>query len=127
MDPRNKSCYVCYVPLLRTFPCVQVVEQRCRTGVTLSIMPTNRRRHAITETVPVQAALDELRRELGGDQVELAELVILGAHAKVARLRSGRGAQQALRERLAQRIRTRRLPVEPKAAEEVRRTGWARS
>lgn len=89
-------------------------------------MPTNRRRHAITETAPVQAALDELRRELGRDQVELAELVILGANEKVARLRSGRGVQQALRERLAERIRTRRLPVDPKAAEEVRQTGWTR-
>jgi hypothetical protein len=70
--------------------------------------------------------LDELRRELGGDQVELAELVILGANEKVARLRSSRGAQRALRERLAERIRGRRLPVDPKAAEQVRRTGWTR-
>jgi hypothetical protein len=98
------------------------VSHRCYT----TIVPTKRRRHAITETAPVQAALDELRRELGGDQVELAELVILGANEKVARLRSGRGAQQALREGLAERIRTRRLPVDPKAAEEVRRTGWTR-
>ena len=92
-----------------------------------SIIPTNRRRHAITETAPVQAALDELRRELGPDRVELGELVILGAHEKLERLRSGRGAQRGLRQRLAERVRTRQLPVDPKAAEEVRRTGWARS
>ncbi len=90
-------------------------------------MPTSRRRHAITETAPVQAALDELRRELGADRVELGELVILGAHEKLERLRSRRGAQHVLRQRLAERVRTRRLSVDPKAAEEVRRTGWARS
>jgi len=90
-------------------------------------MPTNRRRHAITETAPVQAALDELRRELGRDRVELAELVILGAREKLERLRASRGEQHRLRERLAERVRTRQLPVDPDAAEDVRRTGWARS
>ena len=90
-------------------------------------MPTNRRRHALTETAPVQAALDELRRELGGDRVDLAELVVLGAHAKLERLRAKRGEQRTLRRRLAERVRARRVPVDPDAAEEVRRTGWARS
>jgi uncharacterized membrane protein len=89
-------------------------------------MPTNRRRHAITETAQVQAALDELRRELGDQRVELAELVVLGAHEKLARLRSSRGEQHRLRQRLAERVRTRQLPVDPDAAEHVRRKGWAR-
>jgi hypothetical protein len=98
------------------------VSHRCYTR----FVPTARRRHAITETAPVQAALDELRGELGGDRVELAELVILGARAKVEQLRARRGEQRALRQRLAQRVRDRRVPVDVYAVEEVRRTGWAR-
>jgi hypothetical protein len=90
-------------------------------------MPTARRRHAITETPRVQAALDELRGELGGDRIELAELVVLGAREKVAQLRASRGEQQGLRRRLAQRVRDGRVPVDPDAADEVRRTGWARA
>ena len=90
-------------------------------------MPTSRRRHAITETPRVQAALDELRGELGGDRIELAELVVLGAREKVAQLRASRGEQQDLRRRLAQRVRDGRVPVDPDAADEVRRTGWARA
>jgi uncharacterized membrane protein len=89
-------------------------------------MPTTRRRHAITETARVQAALDELRAELGGARVELSELVVLGAREKVAQLRASRGEQRALRQRLAQRVRDRQVPVDPDAAEDVRRNGWAR-
>ncbi len=89
-------------------------------------MPTTRRRHAITETPPVQAALDELRRELGTDRVELAELVVLGAGAKLANLRSGREEDAALRRRLADRVRARATRVDRRAADEVRRSGWAR-
>jgi hypothetical protein len=89
-------------------------------------VPTARRRHAVTETAPVQAALDELRAELGDDRLELAELVVLGAREKVAQLRASRGERQSLRERLARRVRDRRVPVDPEAADEVRRTGWAR-
>lgn len=89
-------------------------------------MPTNRRRHAVTETPPVQAALDELRRELGTDRVEIGELVILGASAKLAGLREGREEQAALRRRLADRVRARTTRVDRRAADEVRRSGWAR-
>lgn len=89
-------------------------------------VPTKRRRHAVTETPPVQAALDELRQEIGGDRVELGELVILGAREKVARVRAGRAGAVALRRRLANRIRERELPVDPDAADEVRHSGWAR-
>jgi hypothetical protein len=89
-------------------------------------MPTTRRRHAITETPPVQAALDELRRELGTDRVELGELVVLGAKAKVASLRAGRGRNAALRESLAEHIRTGDVLVDQAAADEVRASGWAR-
>lgn len=89
-------------------------------------MPTKHRRHAITETPPVQAALDELRSELGDGRIEFGELVILGAHQKVAQLRAERDDAAARRRRLAERIRRRELPVDVAAADEVRRSGWAR-
>jgi hypothetical protein len=89
-------------------------------------VPTKRRRHAITETPPVQAALDELRRALGDDRVEMGELVILGAQEKLARVRAERNDTAALRRRLADRIRRRDIPADRAAADEVRRAGWAR-
>lgn len=89
-------------------------------------MPTKRSRHAITETPPVQAALDELRRELGRDRLELSELVILGAKEKLTRVRAGAAHSTRLRRRLAERVRSRELPVDLAAAEEVKRSGWAR-
>jgi hypothetical protein len=90
-------------------------------------MPTRRRRHAITETPPVQAALDELRRELGTDRLELGELVILGAQEKLARARAEHDDIATQRRSLAERIRRRDIPVDRTAAEEVRRSGWARA
>ena len=48
-------------------------------------MPTTRPRHTITETPPVQAALDQLR-EREGERIDFAELVTLGAEVKVRRL-----------------------------------------
>ena len=89
-------------------------------------MPTNRRRHAVTETPPVQAALDELRRELGTDRIELGELVVLGVDAKLAALRAERDDAVALRRRLGDRVRTAAAGADLAAAQEVRRTGWAR-
>lgn len=88
-------------------------------------MPTNRRRHAITETPPVQAALDELRLELGTDRIELGELVVLGAHAKLQALRASSDHLIERRKRLADRVRTRRVNTDLTAAEHVRSTGWA--
>jgi hypothetical protein len=102
------------------------VARRCRTGATLAAIPTNRPRHAITETPPVQAALDELRGELGGERIDLGELVILGAQEKLARLRAERDGTTHRRRRLADAVRRRELPVDPAAAEAVRRGGWAR-
>jgi hypothetical protein len=89
-------------------------------------VPTKRRRHAITETPPVQQALDELRRELGTERIELGELVVLGAGAKLDAIRAERDDEAALRSRLAERVRARSLPVDRDAAAQVRRSGWTR-
>jgi hypothetical protein len=90
-------------------------------------MPTKRRRHAITETPPVQAALDELRRELGDTPVNLGELVVLGAREKLNRLRLTEARTAALRRSLAKRVRAGNVPGDREAAGEVRRTGWVRA
>ena len=74
----------------------------------------------------MQEALDELRRETGSDRVELPELVILGAREKVAQLRAVRDDTLERRRRLANRVRAREQLVDPTAADEVRRSGWAR-
>ena len=89
-------------------------------------MPTRRRRHAITETPPVEAALDELREALGEDRVQMGELVILGAREKLSRVRAEQQDTAVLRRRLADRIRRRDIPADRTAADEVRRAGWAR-
>jgi hypothetical protein len=90
-------------------------------------VPTKHRRHAITETPDVQAALDELRRELGERRIEFGELLILGAREKAAQLRGEREGTAARRRRLADRVRRRDVPADREAADEVRRSGWARS
>ena len=91
------------------------------------MVPTKRRRHAITETPPVQAALDELRQEVGTDGVELGELVVLGAGVKLDAIRSARDGDVAKRRRLADRVRSRTTGADLTAADEVRLSGWARS
>lgn len=75
----------------------------------------------------MQAALDELRLELGTDRIELGELVVLGADVKLRQLRTTRGQQDQRRQRLAARVRERRIGADPAAAELVRTSGWARS
>ena len=89
-------------------------------------MPTKHRRHAITETPPVKAALDELRAATGEERVDLGELVLLGAEQKLGRLRSESAHRSALRRRLADRVRARDILVDLEAADEVRRIGWSR-
>ena len=89
-------------------------------------MPTKRRRHAVTETPRVEAALAVLRRELGSEHVDLAELVVLGAEQKAKQVRAENAGRAELRRQLAEQIRTRTVPVDAEAAAEVRRRGWAR-
>lgn len=74
----------------------------------------------------MQAALDEVRHALRSDNVDLAELVILGAREKVAQLHREQRRTSELRRRLAQRIRAREVPVDVSLADEVRQSGWTR-
>lgn len=87
-------------------------------------MPTTRPRHTITETPPVQEALDELRGKLGeGERIDFAELVELGARVKARRMRTEDAATQAALKRLADMIRMRSIPVDVDAADEVKHLG----
>lgn len=87
-------------------------------------MPTTRPRHTITETPPVQEALDELRSKLGqGQAIDFAELVTLGAQVKARRLGADDAEARAARMRLAEMIRTRSIPVDVAAADEVKHLG----
>lgn len=72
----------------------------------------------------MEAALDELRRELGTDRVELGELIVLGAAAKLASIRAERDSDARLRVRLGNRVRSRSLPVDVDAAGLARQSGW---
>ncbi|MDQ3090128.1 MAG: hypothetical protein M3R46_00400 [Actinomycetota bacterium] len=83
-------------------------------------MPTTRRRHAITETPAVQAALDELRAELGSDGLDMADLVIRGAREKVAETRAADEGRVRAREKLAQWVLVGDIPGDPTAALEAR-------
>jgi hypothetical protein len=89
-------------------------------------VPTTRPRHTITETPPVQAALDELRAKLGEEErIDFAELVRLGAEVKARRVATEDAAVAAARGRLAELVRTGsfRYTVDVEAADEVKRLG----
>lgn len=75
----------------------------------------------------MQAALDELRQELGDARVDLGELVVLGAREKLTALRLADVRTAALRRSLADRVRAGDVPGDREAAGEVRRAGWARA
>jgi hypothetical protein len=77
----------------------------------------------ITETPPVHEALEELRAKLGDERIDLAELVILGAHAKARRLPDKAEKAREARGRLAEMIRTGTVPVDREAAKEVKHLG----
>lgn len=87
-------------------------------------MPTTRPRHTVTETEPVQEALEELRTRLDGERIDFAELVILGARAKVRRLPDRSQRARKARDELAEWIRTGSGPdVDIAAAKEVKHLG----
>lgn len=92
-------------------------------------MPTKHHRHAITETPRVKRALDPLRQRLdasAGERLDLGELVILGAEAKLAALDEELAKTSAARLWLADRIRSGQPLADPEAAEKVKRRGWSR-
>ncbi len=87
-------------------------------------MPTTRPRHTITETPPVHEALDELRAKLNGDPIDMAELVILGARAKLRRLPNQSAKARKARKELADWIRNGNPGmVDIAAAKEVKHLG----
>ena len=97
------------------------VLYRCYTQA----MPTTRKRHTITETEPVEAALAELRRATA-DRIDLGELVVLGVRSKLADIRSGDADRLKERSLLMESILARETLVDLAAADEVRRVGWSR-
>jgi len=88
-------------------------------------VPTTRPRHTITETPPVQAALDALRAKLEeGERIDFAELVTLGAEVKARRVADPSEEASRAREEIAEWIRTGNGPkVDIEAADEVKRLG----
>jgi hypothetical protein len=86
-------------------------------------MPTTHPRHTITETPLVREALDDLRARLAGQRIDFAELVVLGAGVKARQLPDDVAAAQEAAARLATMIRSRAVPVDVEAADEVKRRG----
>lgn len=85
-------------------------------------MPTKHRRHAITETPRVKEALDPLRAELNGERLNMAELVMIGAEAKLARLRSEADDRAGLLRGLVDDLRSGRIHLDPQIADEAKRS-----
>ncbi len=72
-------------------------------------------------------ALEDLRSEMGGTDVPIATLVVLGARTRTAEKRAQRNADDETLSALAENIRTGTHPLaDPDAAAAVRRSGWAR-
>jgi hypothetical protein len=87
-------------------------------------MPTTRPRHTITETPPVQEALDRLREQMGSQKVDFAELVVLGAEEKRRQLHRDDEAVLAAQERLVRYIlEGEHDPEEVRLADEVKTLG----
>jgi hypothetical protein len=86
-------------------------------------MPTSHPRHTITETPPVREALDGLRARLFGQRIDFAELVVLGAGVKARQLPDDLAAAKDAAGRLAAMVRSRAVPVDVVAADEVKHRG----
>jgi hypothetical protein len=90
-------------------------------------MPTSRKRHMITETDEVGAALERVRQADPSRTVNLAELVVLGAERKVDLIEREQGDDERraeLRERFLSRTRTG-AGVDWEALQNVHDRGWA--
>jgi hypothetical protein len=86
-------------------------------------VPTAHPRHTITETPSVREALDELRARLDGERIDYAELVVLGARTKARQLPDDVKAAREAALRLAEMVRQRSIPVDVRAADDVKRLG----
>jgi hypothetical protein len=87
-------------------------------------MPTRHPRHSITETPPMQAALNELRRR--GERIRFGDLVIRGAQERLRELgeeRDEEAHRAELRRQLVEQLRTGE-GLDAAAAYEVREHGW---
>lgn len=71
----------------------------------------------------MREALDELRGELGGERIDFAELVTLGARAKARALREEDREAREARERLIQDVLYGTDSVDVEAADEVKHLG----
>jgi len=83
-------------------------------------VPAKLRRHEITETPEVAAALNSVRAATGADRVNIPELVVLGARVKVDSVRAADNDATAALEDLAEMVKSGTLPVDRAAAEEAR-------
>lgn len=78
----------------------------------------------ITETDPVKAALDELRRLQRGEKVDLGDLVVRGVADKIQEIRTSSETARESREEIAEWIRTGNGPkIDLEAAAEVKYLG----
>ena len=87
-------------------------------------MPTTRKRHSVTETPPVQAALDQLR--LRGIPFELGDLVVRGARDRLTDAEHGI-LDEDRRRQLRQRFLARSASadgVDVTVAFDVHERGW---
>ena len=96
-----------------------VAEQK----VCLETDPAAARAEVAKLGVIAQEALDELRSRLGGERIDYAELVVLGARAKARQLPDDAKTARAAAQRLAGMVRDRSIPVDVRAADEVKRLG----
>jgi len=90
-------------------------------------VPTSRRRHSLTETDDVAAALNGIRDATGG-AVDIPELVKLGAVVKLQELSAARADSQSRRE-LRRRFAERTLTgdgIDVDALGAAHDRGWAR-
>ncbi len=88
-------------------------------------MPTRHKRHSVTETPDVAAALRPLRARQA--DVKLGELIVLGAREKLRQLERDEDEATQARQRLAQRVRGRATGGDADVADRVRRDGWLRA
>lgn len=87
-------------------------------------MPTTRPRHTITETPPVQEALDRLRAQIGSQRIDYAELLVLGAEEKARQMqRESQAVGEAIERLVRDILDGEHDPEEVRLADEVKTLG----